>query len=243
MHYSRGRAAGPAVRHGNSHATLKGGSAFHMTTILDRSGRAGLLNGLLPQSPPTLAKSVTAGLSMAMQQIKMSGVLPFLPVCNRLFVKYVALVVTLVSVALFANGALEIWFSYWAHKASLIRIGREQAEGAAASIGQFVKDIEAQLGWTVQLPWDSNATTPEQRRNDAWRLLRQVPAITELEQIDPAGRVQLRVSRTEPDEIGSAIDVSGEAKFRDAVAHTAWYGQIYFRQSRRSPWRRTGGPP
>jgi signal transduction histidine kinase len=199
-----------------------------MTTILDRqSGRA----RLLPQSPRTLANSVTAGLSMAMPQIKTSGVLPFLPVRNRLFVKYVAVVVTLVSVALFANGALEICVSYWAHKASLIRIGREQAEGAAANIGQFVKDIEAQLGWTVQLPWDVNASTLAQRRSDAWRLLRQVPAITELEQIDPAGLVQLRVSRTEPDEIGSAIDVSGEAKFRDAVAHAAWYGQIYFRQN------------
>jgi signal transduction histidine kinase len=202
-----------------------------MTTIFDRpSARAGLLAGLLPQSPPTLARSVAAWLSMAMQQIKMSGVLPFLPVRNRLFVKYIALVVTLVSAALFANGALEIWFSYWAHKASLIRIGHEQAEGAAANIGQFVKDVEAQLGWTVQLPWDSN-TSLEQRRNDAWRLLRQVPAITELEQIDPAGLVQLRVSRTEPDEKGSAIDVSGEARFRDAVAHTAWHGPVYFRQN------------
>jgi signal transduction histidine kinase len=167
---------------------------------------------------------------MAMQHIKMSGVLPFLPVRNRLFVKYVALFVTLVSAALFANAAFEIWFSYWAHRASLIRIEHEQAEGAAANIGQFVKSIEAQLGWTVQLPWDFH-TTPQQRRDDAWRLLRQVPAITELEQIDPAGLVQVRVSRTEPDEIGSAIDVSGEARFRDAVAHTAWYGPVYFRQN------------
>jgi signal transduction histidine kinase len=83
----------------------------------------------------------------------------------------------------------------------------------------------------VQLPWNSNTATPEQRRNEAWRLLRQVPAITELEQIDPAGRSQLRVSRTEPDEIGSAVDVSGEARFREAVAHTVWYGPIYFRQN------------
>ena len=181
----------------------------------------------MPQSPPTSVTSVSAWASTAMQQIKMSDVLPFLPVRNRLFLKYVTLVVTLVAVALCANGAFEIWFSYRAHKASLIRIGQEQAEGAAANISQFVKDIEAQLGWTA---WDAN-TPVEQRRNDARRLLRQVPAITELEQIDTTGLVQLRVSRTEPEQTGSAIDVSGEAKFREAVADAIWYGPIHFRQN------------
>jgi signal transduction histidine kinase len=184
---------------------------------------------LRPQPTPARTKSVATWLRMAMQQITMPDVLPFLPTRNRLFVKYVTLVVALVSVALFANGALEIWFSYWTHKASLIRIEREQAEGAAANIGQFVTDIEGQLGWTVQLPWDSN--TSAQRRIDASRLLRQVPAISELEQIDPSGLAQLRVSRTETDQVGSGLDVSGETKFREAVAHTAWYGPIYFRQN------------
>src|SRR5829696_2997633 len=89
----------------------------------------------------------------------------------RLFRKYVGLFVA--GVALFVNGAFEIWFSYQEHKTALIRIQREQAEAAAAKIGQFVKEIEGQLGWTVQLPW--SASTLEQRRFDALRLLRQVP--------------------------------------------------------------------
>src|SRR5262249_32923731 len=114
-------------------------------------------------------------------------------------------------------------------EASLTRIEREQAEGAAAKIGQFVKGIEAQLGWTVQVPWD--ASTFQQRRIDAWRLLRQVSAITELEQIDPSGLVQLRVSRTEPDEVASRIDASREPKFRDALLHTNYYGPVYFRHN------------
>ncbi len=161
--------------------------------------------------------------------IRVPEVLPFWPVRSRLYVKYVTLLVALVSAALLTNGALEIWFFYREHKASLIRIQREQAEGAAAKIGQFVKGIEAQLGWTVQLPWD--ASTFAQRRIDAWRLLRQVSAISELEQIDPAGLVQIRVSRTDPDEVGSAIDVSHQPKFRDAVARTNYYSPIYFRQN------------
>jgi signal transduction histidine kinase/HAMP domain-containing protein len=176
------------------------------------------------------ADNTAAVVAAAMHQIRMPDVLPFLPVRNRLFVKYVTLFVTLVFVALCANGVFEIWFSYWAHRTSLIRIESEQAEGAAANISQFVKDIEAQLGWTVQLPWDSS-TTAAQRRTDAWRLLRQVPAISELEQIDPTGLVKLRVSRTGPDADGSVTSVADEPRFREALAHMANYGPIYFRQN------------
>jgi putative tryptophan/tyrosine transport system substrate-binding protein len=51
------------------------------------------------------------------------------------------------------NGLLEIGFAYQQNKASLIRIQREQAKAAAAKIGQFIKEIESQVGWTVQVPW------------------------------------------------------------------------------------------
>ena len=74
---------------------------------------------------------------------------------SRLFIKYVALFVTVVVLALVANGVFEIWFSYREHKASLIRIQREQAEAAAAKIEQFIKEIESQVGWTTQLPWSA----------------------------------------------------------------------------------------
>jgi len=95
---------------------------------------------------------------------------------RRLFTKYVALFVAVVCVALLSNGIFDVFFYYQEHKTSLIRIQREQAEAAAAKIGQFVKEIESQLGWTTQLPWSAGSI--EQRRFDALRLLRQVPAIT-----------------------------------------------------------------
>ncbi|MBV8419164.1 MAG: HAMP domain-containing histidine kinase, partial [Hyphomicrobiales bacterium] len=97
---------------------------------------------------------------------------------RRLFTKYVALFVAVVCVALLSNGIFDVFFYYQEHKAALIRIQREQAEAAAAKIGQFIKEIESQLGWTTQLPWSAGSI--EQRRFDALRLLRQVPAITEL---------------------------------------------------------------
>jgi signal transduction histidine kinase len=147
---------------------------------------------------------------------------------GKLFRKYVALFLAVVLVALLTNGLSEIWFSYSEHRAALVRIQREQAEAAAAKIGRFIKEIESQLGWTTQLPW--SAGTLEQRRFDAQRLLRQVPAITELAQLDAAGHEQLRVSRLAMDVVGSQADFSKEPKFVEALAHRVYYGPVYFRR-------------
>lgn len=146
----------------------------------------------------------------------------------RLFTKYVALFVAVVAIALLANGLFEVFFYYREHKAALIRVQHEQAEAAAAKIGQFVKEIENQLGWTTQLPWSAGAL--EQRRFDALRLLRQVPAITELAQVDATGKERLRVSRLAMDAIDSGNDLSGDPKFTEAVAHKVYYGPVYFRR-------------
>jgi len=147
---------------------------------------------------------------------------------SRLFTKYVALFVAVVAIALASNGIFEVFFYYREHKASLIRIQREQAEAAAAKISQFIKEIESQLGWTTQLPW--SAASLENRRFDALRLLRQVPAITELAQIDSTGHERLRVSRLAMDVIDSGLDLSKDPKFTEAVAHKVYYGPVYFRR-------------
>ncbi len=147
---------------------------------------------------------------------------------SRLFTKYVALFVAVVAVALLSNGIFEVFFYYREHKAALIRIQHEQAEAAAAKIGQFVKEIESQLGWTTQLPWSAGSI--EQRRFDALRLLRQVPAITELAQVDSTGKERLRVSRLAMDVVDSGLDLSKDSKFTEAVARKVYYGPVYFRR-------------
>jgi signal transduction histidine kinase/CheY-like chemotaxis protein len=147
---------------------------------------------------------------------------------RRLFTKYVALFVAVVCIALVSNGVFDVLFYYQEHKASLIRIQREQAEAAAAKIGQFIKEIESQLGWTTQLPWSAGSI--EQRRFDALRLLRQVPAITELAQLDATGKERLRVSRLAMDVVASGADLSNDPKFVEAVARKVYYGPVYFRR-------------
>ncbi|HEY6602746.1 MAG TPA: GAF domain-containing protein, partial [Xanthobacteraceae bacterium] len=97
-----------------------------------------------------------------------------------------------------------------------------------AKIGQFIKEIESQLGWTTQLPWSAGSI--EQRRFDALRLLRQVPAITELAQLDATGKERLRVSRLAMDVVASGADLSNDPKFVEAVARKVYYGPVYFRR-------------
>jgi two-component system, NtrC family, sensor kinase len=164
--------------------------------------------------------------SLAEDKPKVGSILP--KVRRGLFLKYAGLFVAVVCIALLTNGAFEIWFSYQEHKTSLIRIQREQAESAAAKISQFIKEIESQVGWTTQLIW--SVGTIEQRRFDALRLLRQVPAITELAQVNAAGIEQLRVSRLAMDVVGSGIDLSKDPKFVEAVKNKVYYGPVYFRR-------------
>ena len=147
---------------------------------------------------------------------------------SRLFIKYVVLFVAVVSLALVANAVFDVYFSYQEQKTSLVRIQREQAEAAAGKIGQFISEIESQVGWTTQLPW--SASTLEQRRFDALRLLRQVPAITELAEVDSTGHEQLKVSRLAMEVVGSGKDMSKEPAFTEAVAHKVYYGPVYFRR-------------
>jgi len=147
---------------------------------------------------------------------------------RRLFRKYATLFVLAVGAALIASSAMGIWISYRDHTASLVRIQREQAEAAAGKIGEFIRDIQAQIGWTTQLPWSDYPLADQQI--DALRLLRLVPAITELARLDPSGRERLRVSRLTASLVGSNIDMSQDPKFVEATARKAYYGPVYFRR-------------
>jgi signal transduction histidine kinase/CheY-like chemotaxis protein len=147
---------------------------------------------------------------------------------GRLFRKYVGLFAAVLCAALVANGLTEIWFSFREQQAFLVRIQREQAEAAASKIAQFVKGIEGHLGWAIQLPF--NASDLQEWRFDAVRVMRQVPAITELAQIDASGRERIRMSRLATDVIGSQRDFSQDPAFIGAMANKVYYGPVYFRR-------------
>ena len=122
-------------------------------------------------------------------------------ISGPLFRKYVALFVAVVCVALITNGVFEIWFSYQEHKAALIRIQREQAEAAAAKIGQFIKEIEE----PGRLD-DATAVVGRHARAAPLRRAAAAAAGAGDHRACPArrqGKEQLRVSRLAMDVVGS----------------------------------------
>jgi signal transduction histidine kinase len=145
-----------------------------------------------------------------------------------LFLKYVVLFVGLVTGVLLINAALDLYFVYQDNRRASIEVQKEKAEVAAQKIESFVREIEHQLGWVTQVQWA--ALPVEQRHLDYVRLLRQVPAITELMQIDPQGHEQLRVSRLSMDMMASNIDRSTEPAFVEAMANRVYFGPVYFRK-------------
>ncbi|MGA7325595.1 MAG: ATP-binding protein [Rhodomicrobium sp.] len=150
------------------------------------------------------------------------------PIRSRIFGKYVALFVTVVCLALAAHGFFEAWFFYRDHKALLAGNQREQAAAAAEKISEFVLRVTSELGWLSQ--FTSSGASRGQQYLDSLRLLRQVPAITEITQIDTEGHEQLHVSRLVMDVIGSGIDRSGEPSYIGAAANRVYYGDVYFRR-------------
>jgi signal transduction histidine kinase len=149
---------------------------------------------------------------------------------GRLFRKYVVVFVVLVSGALVTSGALEIYFSYQENQAALVQLQREKALSAAARIEQFVKEIERQIGWTTHPQLVTGPAALEQRRVDYFRLLRQVPAVTEVSQLDAAGKEQLRVSRLQMDLAGSGADFSKDPRFTEALTGKTYFSPVYFRK-------------
>jgi signal transduction histidine kinase/HAMP domain-containing protein len=142
--------------------------------------------------------------------------------------KLAAALIGLVVLVLLFNSAINGWLSYNQAKDAALEVQREKARSAAIRVGEFLGDIETQLGWTTGAEW--RHAQPEQRRYDFVRLLRQVPAITELSYLDGEGKEQLKVSRLEPDSIDSAKDFSTDPRFVQAIADRVWFGPVEFRR-------------
>ena len=147
---------------------------------------------------------------------------------RSLFAKSLLSFVGLVSIVLLVEGTGNSWLTYKNAREAATRIQAEKAEAAAQRTDQFVAEIERQIGWTTQAQWAAGSV--EQRRFDYVRLLRQVPAITELVQLDGSGREQLKVSRLAMDIVGGGTDYSTDPRFKEAVVRRVWFSPVYFRK-------------
>lgn len=147
---------------------------------------------------------------------------------SNIFRKYVLLIGSVIGLVLIASSLVDIWFTARDHREALLRLQTEQATAAATRITQFIREIEAQLGWMTHLSW--SGTSLEQRELDTLRLLRQVPAISEVILLDDGGKERLRVSRQAMDRVESLADLSSDPRFTKALLEKAYYGPVEFKR-------------
>ncbi|MEO8202978.1 MAG: ATP-binding protein [Betaproteobacteria bacterium] len=147
---------------------------------------------------------------------------------GRLFRKYFLLILALVCGVLLVSGGISVYFSYQENKSALASLQHEKAVAAASRIEQFIRQIEQQLGFAA-LP-QLGADGVEQRRIEFLKLLRQVPAVTDITQLDARGQEVLSVSRLAMDVAGSSKDRSRDPAFLGAKPGQTWFGPVYFRK-------------
>jgi adenylate cyclase len=165
-----------------------------------------------------------------------------------LFAKYVVALVGLVVFVLAVNGATETWISYRATKTTLTDAMAEKAEATAKRIDQAVSELERQISVATRASVD----TVDKRRAAYLQLLNQVPAVSQLTQLNGQGRELLRLSRTSVAE-NSGADLSDDSRFTETVsrgvnyapasveaAHPAISTSVSWRTS--SPTRRSARP-
>ncbi|MBI5848769.1 MAG: sensor histidine kinase [Nitrospirae bacterium] len=149
---------------------------------------------------------------------------------GRLFRKNFLLILLLVCGTLFVSGGTSAYFSYLEHQSTLGSLQHEKAHAAALRIEQFVFQIEQQLSFVALPQLGKGAAGIEQRRFEFLKLMRQVPAVSDISQLDTNGSELLKVSRLDMDAIGSSIDRSQDPAFLGAKPGIAWYGPVYFRK-------------
>jgi signal transduction histidine kinase len=165
---------------------------------------------------------------------------------GRLFRKYVVVLLVLVGGVLMASSLVELYFSYRETQLAIVRVERAKAVAAAGRIEQFLKEVEHQVRETTRTASDDpdasqvgpgrlgfreglGAALAQQRELDFVRVLRNVPAISDLSHLDLSGKEQLRVSRLDPDVAGSQEDLSRTPKFMEARAGKTYWSPVYFK--------------
>ena len=165
---------------------------------------------------------------------------------GRLFRKYVVVLLVLVGGVLMASSLVDLYFSYRETQRAIVRVERAKAVAAAARIEQFLKEVELQVRETTRTASDDpdasqvgpgklgfreglGAALAQQRELDFLRVLRNVPAISELSHLDLSGKEQIRVSRLDPDVFESREDFSQAPKFVEARAGKTYWSPVYFK--------------
>jgi signal transduction histidine kinase/DNA-binding response OmpR family regulator len=160
--------------------------------------------------------------------------------------KYLVVLLLLVGGVLTASSLVEFYFSYEEIKREIVDLEREKATAAAHRIEQFVLSIEQQVrgtltpnaGDSAQVSTERGAGSSggslasaiiEERVIQFVRLLRNVPAVVEIQHLDSGGKERLSISRVDLDRMDSGKDYSKTPEFQGARAGKPYYSPIFLR--------------
>lgn len=130
---------------------------------------------------------------------------------------------------LLASGMVEMYFSYRESLESIERVQAVRADAAAHEISVYLEDIESGLRDSAKLPWGHPDFDLAQRREEFYRLQRQIPAVIELQAVDANGRETLMVSRSAVVRQASGLLLDDAEELRVSAAQPMSRGSTYFR--------------
>lgn len=143
--------------------------------------------------------------------------------------RYAFHVGTITLVLLLASGASEMYFGYREAREQIARLQTVQADASAREIEQYLRTIEDGLRDATKLPWGQTGYGLAQKREEFYRLMVLIPAITELQDIDSQGREQLFVSKSEPDRLRSLAPYPDTTLLGVSATAPLQYGATFYR--------------
>lgn len=146
---------------------------------------------------------------------------------DRLSLKVAGAIIGVALVVLLVSGGAGVWVFLSAHHDMTAELHDHRAEAAARQIAGFIEGIDARLRGLVQPSWHS--LSAGDREIEALRLLRAMPAVSELRIIDPLGREQLRVGQLAFDVVGSGTDLANDPGYRAATRLPTSLGAVTFK--------------
>ena len=153
--------------------------------------------------------------------------MPRSPVLRRRYFWFLGGFVTLL---LLLTSAPEAYFAFRENKENIAQLQSAEARLAANRVSNFLEYQERLLTEVDRLPWTSGVLTEGDRVSEYERLMKQVPAIMEIEHIDASGQKAMRISRTDPNRIGASPTPGSDVAIREATRRGKWYSPTYLRE-------------
>ena len=123
------------------------------------------------------------------------------------------------------SGALNARKTWQETEALMMGLQQQKAETAATLISQQIDALQNQIAWTALAA--ERGGSVEKQRIEYLRLLRMLPAVTEIAHISPGGKETVRASRLRLDTLDSGADLSADTRFTEAVKRGKYVGPVY----------------